>query len=70
MNGLLEILRQEILVKKTLQIVVMQDCIWERQLKKLRYYILCPLKFPKNRGKNNFTEFQKNPRSLLAKNIS
>ena len=71
MNGLLEILRQEILVRKTLQIVEMQDCIWDRPLKELRYYILCPLKLLKNGGKNNFVEFKKkNLKSLSANNIS
>ena len=63
MNGLLEILRPEILVQKTLIIVAMQDCIWAgqaiRQSKKLRYYILCALKLPKNRRKNNFNDFKK-----------
>ena len=60
MNGLLEILRPEILVQKTLIIVAMQDCIWAgqaiRQSKKLRYmymflaffwgiYLSCSSKF-------------------------
>ena len=67
MIGLLEILRPEILVQKTLIIVAMQDCIWaglsqaggSRQSKKLRYHILCALKSPKNRRKNNFNDFKK-----------